>query len=96
MNEIQNCPKGKLTHILRNETDATFFVNSPRGGNVYKVRSFKSFLETYDKAESGTKMEAERINPKGDSVQIWIRGFGTNSYMLQTDADNVLIDIPAA
>lgn len=88
-------PANKLNHILKNERAAVFYVNSPRGGNVYKVRQFKNFVETFGKAE-GCKMEAERISPNGTHVKIWLRGYGVNSYMLETEADNVLISIPAA
>lgn len=86
----------KLNHILRVETAATFYVNSPRGGNIYKVRKFKNFCETFDKLEGGCKMEAERVSPEENTVKIWLRSYGTTSYMLETQRANVLIDIPRA
>lgn len=81
-----------LNNILRNTEDATYFVNTPRTGYL-KARSFNSFVDAFNKKEA-TKMEAERISPAETTVKIWIRGYGANTYMIETSRENVLIDIP--
>lgn len=82
-----------LSDILRVPEHADFFINTPRAG-YYKARTFTQFTDTFDKYEA-TKMHPERISPAVSKVKIWIRGFGQNSYMLETARENILINIPA-
>lgn len=79
-----------LAHIIKDEHNANYLISTPRTIE-YKLMPCAKFLETYSKRE-GVKPEHERVshNEKSGTVQIWIRGYGTSNYLIETVETNVV------
>ena len=76
-----------LNHIVKNENNASYFINTPRIGH-YTLRTCAKFIETYAKQEN-TRPMTERVSKEGDLVKVWLRGYSGYSYMIETPKDNL-------
>lgn len=79
-----------LAHIIKDEHNANYLISTPRT-IAYKLMPCAKFLDTYAKRE-GMKPQHERVshNKKSGTVQIWVRSYGNNSYLIETDENNVV------
>lgn len=77
-----------LAHILRNQDNASYLISTPRTVS-YVPQTCAKFLDTYAKRE-GMKPQAERVSKTGNTVKIWVRSYGNNTYLIETDESNVI------
>jgi len=79
-----------LAHILKNQNNASYLISTPRTVS-YVYQTCAKFLATYAKQENA-KPQAERVSrdEKGGTVKIWVRSYGNNTYMIETDETNVV------
>jgi hypothetical protein len=79
-----------LKHIIKSESNTTFFVNSPRVG-YFQPTTCAKFLEGFSKRENITP-QSERISKdeKTGIVKVWIRSYSQYTYMVETDESNLV------
>lgn len=79
-----------LAGILKNPDNASYLIATPRTVE-YRLQTLAKFLSTYDKRE-GVRPQKERVSKddRKGTVKIWVRSYGDNQYLIETDENNIV------